>query len=210
MRKRLHNKMACIAILTSLIIISLGEIVIRGLILQEQMLGMSTFGEPLMTAIFAAAILIFAAKGKDRVCYICFGAWLGYFVLDQLFELPGLITAFVALRAEASWVIDLGALAFIARILSMITIIAIGVLLVEYMNDGTIYNRAFNALCVITVLLILFNVAASVILAVQGQRPMDIILQAANNVSRLTMVFLFTFFAYDSAKHQLSKTNLSK
>jgi hypothetical protein len=39
---------------------------------------------------------------------------------------------------------------------------------------------------------------------------MDILIQAINNVSRLAMVFLFTFFAYDSAKAQLSKANLTK
>jgi hypothetical protein len=31
-----------------------------------------------------------------------------------------------------------------------------------------------------------------------------------NNLYRMTMVFMFTFFAYDSAKHQLKKVNFSK
>ena len=92
----------------------------------------------------------------------------------------------------------------------MITIIAIGVLLVEYMTDGTICNRAFNGLCIATVVLILANIVISVCVATQGLYPMDILVQAINNLSRLTMVFLFTFFAYDSAKAQLKKTNLTK
>ena len=31
-----------------------------------------------------------------------------------------------------------------------------------------------------------------------------------NNAYRLTMIFLFSFFAYDSAKMQLKKVNFSK
>ena len=31
-----------------------------------------------------------------------------------------------------------------------------------------------------------------------------------NNVYRIVMIFLFTFFAYDSAKMQLKKANLTK
>ena len=38
----------------------------------------------------------------------------------------------------------------------------------------------------------------------------ELVLLLLNNLYRITMVFLFTFFAYDSAKHQLKKANLSK
>jgi hypothetical protein len=36
------------------------------------------------------------------------------------------------------------------------------------------------------------------------------LLATFHDLYRLTMIFLFTFFAYDSAKHQLKKTNLTK
>ena len=47
-------------------------------------------------------------------------------------------------------------------VLSAILTIAIGVLLVEYMTDGTIYNKAFNVLCIVTIVLILLNMALTV------------------------------------------------
>jgi hypothetical protein len=36
------------------------------------------------------------------------------------------------------------------------------------------------------------------------------LLAILNNLSRAIMIFLFTFFAYDSAKKQLSKVNFDK
>jgi hypothetical protein len=36
------------------------------------------------------------------------------------------------------------------------------------------------------------------------------VLASFNALYRLTMVFMFTFFAYDSAKMQLKKTDLTK
>ena len=210
MKKRLHDKKAGVAILISLIIISLAEIVSRVLILKESMLNTSTTGEPAIIVLLAAIIMIMTFRGKDRACYICYGAWLGYFVFNQIFELPGLISTLISIINSNNWVFTIGNLAFLCRILSMITIIAIGVLLVEYMTDGTICNRAFNGLCIATVVLILANIVISICVAIQGLYPMDILIQAINNMSRLAMVFLFTFFAYDSAKAQLKKTNLTK
>ena len=210
MKNRLHDKKAGIAILVALIIISLAEIISRVLILKESMLNTSTTGEPLLVIIFAAIILIMNAKGKDRACYICYGAWLSYFVLNQVFELPGLISTLISIINSNDWVFTIGNLAFLCRILSMFAIIAIGVLVVEYMTDGIICNRAFNGLCIATVVLILANIVISICVAIAGLYPMDIVVQAINNMSRLAMVFLFTFFAYDSAKMQLKKTNLSK
>ena len=210
MKKRLHDKKAGIAILISLIVIALAEIVSRVLILKESMLNTSTTGEPAIIVLLAAIIMIMTFRGKDRACYICYGAWLGYFVFNQIFELPGLISTLISILNSNNWVFTIGNLAFLCRILSMITIIAIGVLLVEYMTDGTICNRAFNGLCIATVVLILANIVISVCVAIQGLYPMDILIQAINNMSRLAMVFLFTFFAYDSAKAQLKKTNLTK
>ena len=210
MKKRLYDKKAGVVILLALIVISLAEILSRVLILKGNMLSTSTTGEPLLVIIFATIILILNAKGIDRACYICYGAWLAYFVLNQVFELPGLVSSFIRMLNSANWAFDIGYLAFLFRILSMVTIIAIGALLAEYLTDGTIYNRVFNGLCIATVILIVANIVISICVAIAGLYPMDILIQAINNMSRLTMVFLFTFFAYDSAKAQLKKTNLSK
>jgi hypothetical protein len=38
----------------------------------------------------------------------------------------------------------------------------------------------------------------------------EVILGSLHNLSRITMIFLFVFFAYDSAKNQLKKANLEK
>ena len=208
MKKRLHGKKAGVAILLSLIILSLAEVIFRIVALRDIMLTTSNFGEQLATIIFATTILIFAAKGKDRVCYICYGGWLGYFVLDQLFELPGTIATHIA------WVASQGKMSvsditIILRILSMITILVIGALLVEYMNDKTIYNRAFNFFCIITLLMIVANIAFD-LYNFFALGYTEALLAVFNNVTRVTIVFMFTFFAYDSAKHQLSKTDFSK
>ena len=174
------------------------------------MLSTATAGEPLVTIIFAAIILIMNAKGKDRTCYICYGAWLGYFVLNQIYELPGLIFKLISIVSLNNWAFTIGNVAFLCRILSMLTIIAIGVLLVKYMTDGNINNRAFNGLCIATVMLLLANVVISICVGIGGLYPMDIVIQAINNMYRLTMVFLMACFAYDSAKLQLEKTKLTK
>jgi hypothetical protein len=165
----------------------------------------SNLGEQIAAVIVAVILLVLTAKGKDRACYIIYGAWIGYFILDQIFELPGSISKLAASIGTNV----VGDISLIIRILSMIAIIAIGCILIEYMNDGTIYNRAFNALCIVTVVLLLAGIVISVIDAINGA-PLAYLLSAFNNVSRLTMIFMFTFFAYDSAKHQLKKANLAK
>jgi hypothetical protein len=77
------------------------------------------------------------------------------------------------------------------------------------MNDGTIYNRAFNALCVVTIVLYLISIVIGAFDIANGM-PMDIALDIFSKAKDITMIFLFTFFAYDSAKAQLKKTNLTK
>ena len=209
MKKRLHDKKAGIAILISLIIISIAEIIFRAAAMGlEAILTTANFGEQLAVIALAATILILTAKGKDRACYILYGAWIAYFVLDQLFELPGTISN---LLAGSDPIMNISTA---LRMLTMVCIVAIGVLLVEYMSDGTIYNRAFNVLCVITLLLL----AGDMFISIHGLvfAPIDILLKKHtalvlfNNFYRIVMIFLFTFFAYDSAKAQLKKTNLTK
>ena len=205
MKKRLHDKKAGIAILISLIVIALAEIIFRAAAMGlEAILTTANFGEQLAVIALAVTILVLTAKGKDRACYICYGAWIAYFVLDQFFEIPGMLLDFVNRFGMSG----IGTIGVAARILSMFLIVAIGVLLVEYLNDGTICNKAFNVLCVATVLLLAVGIATSVYSAVTVETRL--LLDVFNNIYRLIMVLLTTFFAYDSAKMQLKKTNLTK
>ena len=211
MKKRLHDKKAGIAILATLIIISLAEVIFRAVAMGEAVLTTANLGEQLAVIALATIILILTAKGKDRACYICYGAWVGYFVLDQFFELPGNIVGFIMLLA-GEITLPSPAIAIVmnaSTVLSMILTIAIGILLVEYMNDGTIYNKAFNVLCVVTIVLIFFNMALTVYDVIVSANT-KFLLATFHDLYRLTMIFLFTFFAYDSAKHQLKKVKFSK
>ena len=213
MKKRLHDKKAGIAILLALIAISLAEVIFRAAVVgMEATLTTSNLGEQLAVIALAVTILILTAMGKDRACYICYGAWIGYFVLDQLFELPGnLVSAISTLSLPATWISAgvIGNIGVIVHVLSYIGVIVIGVLLAEYMIDGSIYNRAFNISCIFTLALLLISVGICVYKVAMGA-PRDLLLLIFNNLYRITMVFLFTFFAYDSAKMQLKKTDLTK
>ena len=212
MRKRLHDKKAGIAILLSLIIISVAEIIFRAVAMGlETVLTTSNLGEQLAVVVLAATILILTAKGKDRACYICYGAWVGYFVLDQLFELPGNVVGFIMLLA-GEITLPSPAIAVVMHssvVLSTILTIAIGVLLVKYMTDGTICNKAFNVLSIVTIVLILLNMALTVYDVIATANA-EFLLATFHDLYRLAMIFMFTFFAYDSAKAQLKKTNLAK
>ena len=140
MKNRLHDKKAGIVFLAALIIISLADIISRVAILGEAVYTARNLGEQVAVVVLAATILILGAKGKDRICYICYGAWIGYFVLDQLFELPGMIVTLIKAITSNGY----GISALIFTIIASLGFIAIAALLVEYMNDGTIYSRAFN------------------------------------------------------------------
>ena len=217
MKNRLHDKKAGIAILVSLILISVAEVIYRAVIANGIAFTTSNFGEQLTVIIFALTILILGAKGKDRVCYILYGAWIAYFVMDQAFELPGMIGDLCINFSD-----PIISIVIVIRMVSMLCIIALSALLVEYMNDGSIYNRAFNTICVITVLLHVVTIGISInglILLNTTKVPSEVdvnllnrhnMLVIFNNLYRIVMVFLFTFFAYDSAKKQLSKVNFDK
>ena len=212
MKKRLHDKKAGIAILISLIMISLADIIFRAVAIGlETVLTTANLGEQMAVIALAVTILILTAKGKDRACYICYGAWAGYFILDQLFELPGNITGFIMLLA-GEITLPSPTIAIIMHtsvVLSTILTIAIGILLVEYMTDGTICNKAFNVLCIVTIVFILLNMTLTVYDVIASANA-EFLLATFHDLYRLTMIFLFTFFAYDSAKAQLKKTDLTK
>ena len=213
MKKRLHDKKAGVAILLALIVISLTEVVFRAVALGlDAILTTSNFGEQLAVIALAVTILILTAKGKDRACYICYGAWIGYFVLDQVFELPGAIAELVRFMAV------MPSLGGIIRILISISIIGIGVLLAEYMNDGTIYNKLFNIFCLFAVLFIFVAIFMSVNalfdgmsrhsndMVIREQLKINVTFDLFNNLYRGAMIFLSAFFAYDSAKKTVEQS----
>ena len=214
MKNRLHDKKAGIVILVSLILISVAEIIYRAVVAGDRIYTTSNLGEQLVVLGLALIILILTAMGKDRACYILYGAWIGYFVLDQVFELPGAIIDLVHMAD-----MPLGG---IIRVLISISIIGIGVLLAEYMNDGTIYNKLFNIFCLFAVLFVLVAIFMSVNALIDGmsrhsndmvireQLKVNVTFDLFNNLYRGAMIFLSTFFAYDSAKKQLSKVSFDK
>ena len=210
MKNRPHDKKAGIAILVALIIISLADIIFRAATMGLEAMSTSNFGEQLIVVALAVAILLLNAKGKDRACYILFAAWIAYFVLDQLFEMPGLLTTLLTLFGETGGLHFARIGAIFVRILSMIGTVSIGILLAEYLSDGTINNRAFNIVSGLTVLFILPSIISPLIYVFSGSADSMYVLASFNALYRLAMVFMFTFFAYDSAKHQLKKTNLTK
>ena len=208
MKNRLHNKKAGIAILVTLIIIALAEIAFRIVFIHESIRDIAShnLGEQVVAIILASTILFFSAKGKDRICYLCYTAWIGYFVLDQLFQLPRVIFDVVPFTSNG---LSTSILVPVFYLISLVCIVALGILLVEYMNDGSICNRAFNALSIVAVLSILASIIINVVVVINSKEVI-VLLSSVHNLYRIAMVFMFTFFAYDSAKHQLKKANLSK
>jgi hypothetical protein len=214
MKKRLHDKKAGIAILAALIVISLTDVILRGLFSQGSMSFLPYMGEPFINIVFSALLIIFAIKGKDRLFYLLCGTFLAYFVLNQLFGLPKTVSTLVMVIKDIEFWGVRTLIVNIWNIVGVLCIIAIGGLLVEYMHDGTIYDKAFNILCVVTVVLILAYAvfgAYGMISGIVSQNLVPVVVvEVLNHLQRITMLFLFTFFAYDSAKGQLKKTDLSK
>ena len=208
MKKRLHDKKAGIALLATIIVIALAEIVFRIVFAHESLRDIVShnLGEQLVAVILASTILLFTAKGKDRICYLCYTAWIGYFVLDQLFQLPRVIFDVVPFTSNG---LSTSILVPVFYLVSLICIVALGILLVEYMNDGSICNRAFNIFSVVAILSILASIVVNIVVVINS-KDILVLLSSFHNLYRLAMVFMFTFFAYDGAKAQLKKTNLTK
>ena len=208
MKKRLHDKKAGIALLAAIIVIALAEIAFRIVFIHESIRDIAShnLGEQVVAVILASTILFFSAKGKDRICYLCYTAWIGYFVLDQLFQLPRVIFDVVPFTSNG---LSTSILVPVFYLISLVCIVALGVLLVEYMNDGSICNRAFNVFSVVAILTILASIIVNIVVVINN-KDIPVLLSSFHNLYRLAMVFLCTFFAYDSAKMQLKKTNLTK
>ncbi len=206
MKNRLHDKKAGIFILVAIFIISVVDVILRATVFTEMASTASNYGEVLVTAVFSVVLLTFGLKGKDRIFYILCGVWIAYFVMNQLFSIPNLF-------ADMAYCFNNGiytsVVANIIHILSIICIVVMGALLVEYMNDGTIYNKAFNFFCVLTILLLVVLIIICQYDAwLLGYK--FLILGSLHDLSRIAMVFFFTTFAYDSAKKQLNKVDFSK
>jgi hypothetical protein len=206
MKKRLHDKKAGIAIFVTLFIISLVNVILRVTIFSDILPTIRNYGQVLIAALLSLLLIYFTIKGKDRLAYLLCGVFLGYFVLDQLFDLPGAVGRLVA-KIQIGEILD--SVLLIPHLISMLGIIGIGVLLIEYMNDGTIYDKAFKATCIVTVLAHIAY-ACITLYDVIALSSTETVLALLHIVYSLTMVFLSAFFAYDSAKAQLKKTNLSK
>lgn len=218
MIKKLQGEKARIAILITLIVTSLVDVLFRAIVMREATLGTSNAGEQVTIIALAAIILLFMAKKNDKLSYITCGALVAYFVMDQLFELPGMVGNLIANVSEPAIIISIT-----IRLLTMVGIVAIAVLLAEYVNDASIYNRAFNVVFWLTILLHVASVAFSVVGLVLTANLAEVpngaelallqkqnVLIIFNEIYRVVMVVLFTSFAYDSAKRQLNRENLTK
>ena len=217
MKKLFNGKKSRIAILITLIAVALAEVLFRALAVGELSLSTANAGEQIAIIAFAALILFFTIKGNDKISYISCGVLIAYFVMDQLIELPGMIGNLLANISNPVIAISIA-----IRLLTMVGIVAISVLLVEYVNDGSIYNRAFNVIYWITILLHVVDIIMCISGFVFGgsvevpngvdfsilrQQAMLIIF---NNAYRIVMVILFTSFAFDSANRQLKRESLTK
>ena len=215
LENRPHGKKMGIVITTILLIITLAETIVRGMC-PDYLFASTDVGETLAIAILAAAILLFTIKKKDRLSYICYGGLIAWYALEKALAIPGLFASLfdnisnLEILATISKGAGPAAIAMgVIDILVAICVIAIGALLVEYMNDGTIYNKAFDVLCTITALLLLVSLVASVHGMIVG-KTVELVLIVLNDLYNIAMVFMLMFFAYDSAKMQLKKANLSK
>ena len=207
MKKRLHDKKAGVAILASLFIISLVDVVLRAITFGNMIATSANHGEVFMTAVLSLLIIVFALKGKDRIFHILCGVLLGFFVLEQFMGLPYIVSSLFTVWDLFASIVPV--IALVSRLLGMICIIVIGALLLEYMNDGTICNKAFNGFSIAAVLMLaistIIDIYSSIITG-----DAHIVISALDTISSITMVFFCTFFAYDSAKAQLKKTDLTK
>jgi hypothetical protein len=207
MRKRLHDKKAGIAILVALFVISLADVILRAITFGNMVSTSANHGEVFMTAFLSLLLIIFALKGKDRIFHILCGVWLGFFVLEQFMGLPYIVSSIFTVWELFASIVPV--IALLSRLIGMICIIVIGVLLLEYMNDGTIYNKAFNVFCIIAIITLAISTVIDIYSSIISGY-VHIVISSLDTISSIAMIFLFTFFAYDSAKHQLKKANLKK
>ena len=218
MKQNLYNKKSRIAILVTLILVALAEVLFRAIAVGELALSTANAGEQITVIAFALITLIFTAKNVDKIAYVCCGALIAYFVMDQLFELPGVIENLIVNISEPAIVISIA-----IRLLTMVGIVVISVLLAEYVNDGSIYNRAYKvtywATIILHVVSVLFSVSGLIAIGTVADAPTGAevavlqkqnILIIFNDVYRIVMVVLFTSFAYDSANRQLKREALAE
>ena len=207
MKRKRFGKEVGMIILTALIIISLAEVIFR-VVIGTESFTTANYGELLVAIIFAVIILIMTTKGKDRICYILYSAWIAYFVLEKIYSLPARFTFLISNPENLVGITPL--ITQITYIIGMLCIIGIGVLLVEYINDGTIYNKAFNTLCIISVIMLLTGIVLPFYDVLFNGYDLKYALVGFSNLHQSVMVYLMACFAYDSAKLQLEKTKLSK
>ena len=97
MKRKRFGKEAGVAILIALIIITLAEVLFRTVIGTEPFTT-GNYGEQFVTIVFAVIILIMSAKGKDRICYILYSAWIAYFVFEKRLTLTSYNNKFITVH----------------------------------------------------------------------------------------------------------------
>ena len=209
MNKRQYNKMAGFCILSAIILLCLAEIIFRSVALGDKIFATANFGEQLVVIAFAAVIMVMTALDKDRICYFLYATWVSYFVLDQFFELPGYLSNMLNQMGTATEFKPMGVAVMFLYVVSMLGIIGLGVLLVKYMVESTVYTQLFNVFCVITLAAIMLPVLGDACHIWFQNGEMALWLSVFNNLQRAVMVIIFTSFAYDTAKAQQKKIQLS-
>ena len=127
MKKRLQGQKTRIAILITLIVTALVDVLFRAIVMGEAALSIANAGEQVTVIVLAAIILLFTAKKNDKLSYISCGALVAYFMMDQMFGLPGIIGNLIA-NVSTSYI----AISIAIRLLTMVGIVAIAVLLAEF------------------------------------------------------------------------------
>lgn len=207
MKEYFTNTYALTVILFTLLGLSIFEVFIRLTVFHDTVKLVSNYGEPFVSVVFAILLIFFLLTNKRRIFFILCGGWLAYFSLNQLFVLPSVITDLFTLFGQTSYLVPTTSI-IILHIVSIVTIIILGGILVEYMNDGTIYDRAFNIVSLITIMIIVAQAVISMFMIVThsyyvGISENFLILSFLNCINRVVMVFLFAYFAYGTLKAEL-------
>lgn len=214
MENRLQVKWAGMVFLAVLFVISLTEVILNATLFQDvefsTYLVRSSFSASLATLILAPTLLLIAYLGRDRLLYIVCGGWMAFFVFEQALGLPGEVMSFINLMGNLELTgvnLALKIVSMFIQIATMVCIFVIGCLLVEYLEDGTIYNTSFNILCFFAIMLQLISLFIAITELLSGGSN-EFILVMTYNLSRISMIFLLAFYAHNIAKEQLAKVQL--
>lgn len=201
MKENFNNKNTLVFMLLVLLGLSILNLVLRPVLLGKYALLLPDYGEPFVTIILSLLLLFFAFKGDDRLFYLICGGWLIYFVISQIFSLPGEIISIAGVVQLGDVT---GTIAVFLSLVGRVCVIVLGGLLIAFMKRGNAHNDAFNLVSLITILVFLSCVILSIYDMYSLGAP-NYIFATLFGLTNIVMVFLFTYFVYDCAKAQLSK-----